>query len=123
MTVSPFSPDELAAWRARLLALHATLRGEMQALSNERAAEPGAETQRAREIEAAIVQADADLIADIALAVRRIDSGLPVPFGICARTGQPIEAERLELVPWTRWCAAAARRPARCAEVSMGSRN
>ncbi len=110
-----FDPSELADWRIRLVALRSTLCAEARSLASTALAEASgddagqADVERAMAVEFATVDSDADLIAEIDLAIRRIDFGQPAPFGICVRTGRPIELERLDLVPWTPWCAAAAR--------------
>jgi RNA polymerase-binding transcription factor DksA len=41
-----------------------------------------------------------EMLIDVLDAVRRIEQGL---FGICERTGQPIEANRLTAIPWARY--------------------
>ena len=39
-------------------------------------------------------------IVDVLEAIRRIERGT---YGICELTGEPIEAERLRAIPWTRY--------------------
>ena len=51
-----------------------------------------------------------DLISKIEGALTRIDEG---SFGRCAACGQPIEAERLDALPYTTLCLADARRRSR----------
>jgi RNA polymerase-binding transcription factor DksA len=41
-----------------------------------------------------------ELLGEVLDAIRRIERGA---FGICERTGQPIEKERLKAIPWTRY--------------------
>ncbi len=48
-----------------------------------------------------------DLLRAIDRALQRMENGT---YGLCERCGQPIERERLELIPWTNICASCARR-------------
>ncbi len=48
-------------------------------------------------------------LAEVVAALARLRNG---SYGFCEATGAPIEPERLRAVPWTRLCAAAARRVA-----------
>lgn len=41
-----------------------------------------------------------DMLGEVLDAIRRIEQGT---FGVCERTGQPIEPERLEAIPWARY--------------------
>jgi RNA polymerase-binding protein DksA len=41
------------------------------------------------------------VLAEIDAALKRIDEGT---FGVCTRCGQPIDAERLEALPWATLC-------------------
>jgi len=56
------------------------------------------------EIENALGLMDSErkLIVEIDDALDRIENGT---YGICEGTGQPIPKERLEAIPWTRYCA------------------
>jgi len=44
-----------------------------------------------------------DDLAETEAALHRIEQG---HYGLCVCCGKPIEAERLSLLPATRWCAA-----------------
>ena len=44
---------------------------------------------------------DADVLKQVRDALGRVDDGT---FGTCIVDGGPIEAERLEALPWTRYC-------------------
>ena len=46
------------------------------------------------------VSATKDTIFEVVAAIRRIERGT---YGICEMTGEPIEAERLTAIPWTRY--------------------
>lgn len=50
------------------------------------------------------VSSEQDAVYEIDEAMMRIRRGT---YGVCELTGKPIERERLEAVPWTRFCAAA----------------
>jgi RNA polymerase-binding transcription factor DksA len=41
-----------------------------------------------------------DILAQVLDAIRRIERGT---YGICEITGEPIEVERLQAIPWTRY--------------------
>lgn len=41
-----------------------------------------------------------DIIHEVLAAIRRIERGT---YGICELTGKPIEASRLQAIPWTRY--------------------
>lgn len=53
-----------------------------------------------------MMSADQDALYEIDEALSRIRSGT---YGICEISGQPIEAERLEAIPWTRFSLEAQR--------------
>ncbi len=44
-------------------------------------------------------------LKEIEHAIKKMDQG---KYGVCENCGKPIEMERLELLPWTRYCAACA---------------
>jgi RNA polymerase-binding transcription factor len=50
------------------------------------------------------VEADTDtsLLAQVRAALARINAGT---FGVCEVDGEPIDAKRLEALPWTPYCA------------------
>jgi len=47
-----------------------------------------------------MISADQQAIYEIEQAIDRIRNGT---YGICELTGRPIERERLEIIPWTRY--------------------
>jgi DnaK suppressor protein len=49
-----------------------------------------------------LMDSERKLIVEIDDALDRIENGT---YGICEGTGQPIPKERLEAIPWTRYCA------------------
>ena len=50
------------------------------------------------------ISSEQDAVYEIEEALDRIQNGA---YGICEATGKPIEARRLEAIPWTRFSAAA----------------
>ena len=42
-----------------------------------------------------------ELLWQIDRAIRKIQTGKPIPYGICEHTLQPIAKNRLQLLPWT----------------------
>ena len=112
---SPFAPEELAAWRRRLVEHARSLSADVAALiaeavpqervgPNYHITENGSELQTAQ-IDASESAADRDVLRSVERAVAKIDTGLPLPFGLCEVSGREIERERLELMPWTPVCA------------------
>ena len=51
-----------------------------------------------------MLSSEQSALYEIEAAMDRISNG---SYGICELTGQPIEAGRLQAIPWTRFCAAA----------------
>ena len=50
---------------------------------------------------------DISLLRDIDRALKRLDRG---EYGTCIRCGKEIEVERLEILPWTPYCAECAKK-------------
>jgi RNA polymerase-binding transcription factor DksA len=114
-TPSPFTPEQLAAWRGRLVVQARSLKADVAALDDEavlqeRVApnhnlpESGSELQSAEIVGSAATDEQEELRL-VLRALRKIDTAEPMPFGLCEVTGAPIERERLELMPWTPVCA------------------
>lgn len=57
-----------------------------------------------QEQEVSRLSSEARVLEDIDDALRRVRAA-PDEFGRCERCGRPIAPERLELVPWARFCA------------------
>lgn len=57
-----------------------------------------------REFAANLLSSEQDVLYEIDEALRRIEAGT---YGICEATGQPIEYERLKVLPFARYCVAA----------------
>ena len=66
--------------------------------------EPGDQSvaDELRETYFTLAQSDSQLLANVRGALRRLEDGT---YGRCVVDGGPIEAERLEAVPWTAFCA------------------
>lgn len=55
-----------------------------------------------RDLLLTLSEADREHVEEIEEALRRMDEGT---YGICEYTGEPISVERLQQVPWARYCA------------------
>jgi RNA polymerase-binding transcription factor DksA len=109
---SPFTAAELARWRDRLAASRERIRGALTmlhddaqagdhvSLSSNHLAEGAADAQE-QDISAVTATEEGAQLALIERALRKIDTGRPLPFGLCEWSERPIAAERLELMPWT----------------------
>jgi RNA polymerase-binding transcription factor DksA len=106
------SPQDLARWKARLLVEQRRISGDLDALALETAPTEhisvssnhlaeGASDAQDQDMQAQSTHEDHQLLQLIERALAKIDSGKPVPFGICEWNKQPISRERLELLPWT----------------------
>ena len=79
------------------------------------AGEPDRPTAAHREVTQALRRAAERVLADIEAALTRLDLGR---YGVCDFCGEPIQPERLEAVPMSRYCSLCeaqrrARRPRR----------
>ncbi len=61
------------------------------------------------------LSAEQDALYEIEEALRRIQAGT---YGLCEKTGQPIGAERLRAIPWTRFCREAEQSLERAGQVA-----
>jgi RNA polymerase-binding transcription factor DksA len=57
-----------------------------------------------RDLALSLLSSEQDAVYEIEDALTRIRDGV---YGICELTGKPIEPERLEVIPWTRFSAGA----------------
>ena len=60
-----------------------------------------------REIDYSLEENSEELLGEIDAALKRIEDGT---YGICEGCGKPIGEERLEAIPWTRFCIDDARK-------------
>ena len=117
--VSPFTTAELAEWREVLRARGRSLGSDIDALrddtvgsekvsiSSNHLAE-GASDAQEQDLSVIASGSDKELLWQIDRALRKIDTSVPLPFGLCEHTRQPIAPERLSLMPWTPFSAQAA---------------
>jgi RNA polymerase-binding transcription factor DksA len=54
-----------------------------------------------RELEEGLEEGAQQTLADVELALRKLDDGT---FGNCEICGKPVSAERLAAIPWARFC-------------------
>jgi DnaK suppressor protein len=98
--------------RARLEQERASLRSDIAALEAENQAPQddagignhiadGATEVFGRERDLALRSNAQDLLEQVEAAIKRIDEGR---YGICARCGQPIAADRLQALPYAIYC-------------------
>ncbi len=109
---SPFSADELGKWRARLLAQRYQVTNDIADLEKDameaedghttplHAAERGSDADL-QDVSLALAGQEKDLLWQIDRALRKIDVGRPIPYGLCEHTREPINKNRLEAIPWT----------------------
>jgi RNA polymerase-binding transcription factor DksA len=113
---APSSPvDPRWAWHHRtLLRLRERLADEHGARLHTAAAPAGHEAvgfadsvsdQNERDLNLAELRAEENQLGEVDAALARLRAGT---YGVCEDTGQPISAERLHAVPWTRFCREAA---------------
>jgi DnaK suppressor protein len=102
--------QQIAKLRQRLLSERARLRGDEETLTpvrepDERAADPMDEAESNIVQHEALGRAahDRSHLADIERALAKIEAGT---YGVSEVSGEPIDYERLEAVPWARYTAA-----------------
>jgi len=111
---APFSPEEIARWRQRLIDLRQQLIYDIDQLETEINEDDGAivvveaEEEQLNEVEREEVEQARRTLADVDQALERINNNGARRFGICEETGGIIERERLELMPWTSVSSAGA---------------
>ena len=109
---SPFTAEELSKWRARLLAQRYQVTDDIADLEKDameaedghttplHAAERGSDADL-QDVSLALAGQEKDLLWQIDRALRKIDVGRPIPYGLCEHTREPINKNRLEAIPWT----------------------
>jgi len=96
-------------YRQRLLGLERDLTNRLgekvEAARNARDEQPDlsdlAVADELKEESFALAETDSEILGEVRAALGRIGEGT---YGKCAVDGAPIEAKRLEAVPWTRYC-------------------
>ena len=106
-------PAKWARYHTELVQLRDYLTGERRTRTANAQAEPTVSGQHMadtatdsydRDWALAMASSDQTLLYEVNEALKRIADGT---FGTCELTGQPVEAERLKALPWTRFSAAA----------------
>lgn len=105
---SPLSPEELQEFEKLLLNLRDQVVDEISSLTADnlsgktfgRTGEEGTDNFN-REFALKLVSSEQDIIYEIDEALRRIASGT---YGLCEVSGEPIEKERLKVMPHARHC-------------------
>ncbi len=111
------TPDELQHARERLEAMRAEQQaiiadmttGEEQVMPSDPQhagnvsddSADDADAMYAAELNQGLVMNAQDILDQIDLALRRIDAGT---YGLCAICGKPIDARRLEVLPYAQYC-------------------
>ncbi|MBA2481925.1 MAG: hypothetical protein H0V44_14765 [Planctomycetes bacterium] len=116
---SPYSQEELAKWRAVLVQRRNAMADDISALEREaiptehlsvssnHLAEGGSDAQE-QDFSAIASASEKELVWQVDRAIRKIDSGRPLAFGLCEHTRSAIAPERLALMPWTPFSTEAA---------------
>jgi RNA polymerase-binding transcription factor DksA len=109
---SPFTADELREWRRTLLEHRSEISQDIQHLEQDameaedghttpnHIAERGSDAEM-QDISLGLAGEEQSVLWQIDRALRKIDSGVPLPFGLCEHSKQPIPKTRLQLIPWT----------------------
>jgi RNA polymerase-binding transcription factor DksA len=109
---SPFTAEELSKWRSRLMAQRYQVSNDIADLEKDameaedghttplHAAERGSDADL-QDVSLALAGQEKDLLWQIDRALRKIDVGRPIPYGLCEHTREPINKNRLEAIPWT----------------------
>ncbi|MEO1585246.1 MAG: TraR/DksA family transcriptional regulator [Planctomycetota bacterium] len=115
---SPYKKRELDAFRETLMLKRRELAGDVEEMERgmaalgDRGGDPALDVAEQgsdaydQSLSIGLAEADRKLIREIDEAIKRIDEGV---FGVCEVTKEPIGAERLKELPWTRLSIEAAR--------------
>jgi DnaK suppressor protein len=109
---SPFDRSELAEWRRTLLEHRNEISQDIQHLEQgameaedghttpNHIAERGSDAEM-QDMSLGLAGEEQIVLWQIDRALRKIDNGIPLPFGLCEHSKQPIPKTRLQLIPWT----------------------
>jgi RNA polymerase-binding transcription factor DksA len=109
---SPFSHTELKEWRQVLLERRAEIATDINHLEKDameaedghttpnHIAERGSDAEM-QDMSLGLAGEEQAVLWQIDRAIRKIDTGEPLAFGICEHTRAPISKNRLQLIPWT----------------------
>lgn len=107
-----FPAEELGKWRDLLQQRRREIAGDIGSLEKDameaedghttpnHIAERGSDAEL-QDVSLNIAGDEKALIWQIDRALRKIDTSKPLPFGLCEHTRQPIQKNRLQLLPWT----------------------
>jgi RNA polymerase-binding transcription factor DksA len=109
---SPFPAAEVKKWRALLVQKRQEITEDIRDLVKDAMdAEDGhvAPTHQAdrgsdvdfQEMSLGMIGNEEEILWQIDRAIRKIDTGDPLPYGLCEHTQEPIPKTRLKLLPWT----------------------
>jgi RNA polymerase-binding transcription factor DksA len=108
----PFSPVELREWREALLQRRMEISNDIAGLVKDameaedghttpnHIAERGSDADL-QDMSLSMAGDEEAILWQIDRALRKIDKGSPIPFGLCEYTKEPIAKSRLQLIPWT----------------------
>jgi RNA polymerase-binding transcription factor DksA len=108
----PFTKAELSKWREVLVAKSSDLSEDIRDMVRDAMDGEDGHTQPThqadrgsdadfQELNLAMLDDEETLLWQVKRAIRKIDLGEPLPFGICEHTQKPIPKSRLKLLPWT----------------------
>jgi len=110
--ICPFPPDELAKWRELLVTRRIEITEDILGLEKDameaedghttpqHSAERGSDADL-QDTSLSLAGEEKALVWQIDRAIRKIDLGRPIPFGLCEHTREIIPKSRLQLIPWT----------------------
>ncbi|MBN8527268.1 MAG: hypothetical protein J0M02_18195 [Planctomycetes bacterium] len=108
----PFPKDELSQWRQVLLDHRAEISQDISHLERDameaedghttpnHLAERGSDAEM-QDMSLGLAGEEQIVLWQIDRALRKIDTGHPLPFGLCEHSKQAIPKSRLQLIPWT----------------------
>lgn len=108
----PFATDELVLWRRMLLERRSEITNDIAGLVKDameaedghttpnHIAERGSDADL-QDMSLGMVGEEETILWQIDRALRKIDKNMPLPFGLCEFTKDPIPKSRLQLIPWT----------------------
>jgi len=108
----PFPSDELAKWREALLQRRSEISSDIAGLVKDameaedghttpnHIAERGSDADL-QDMSLGMAGEEEVILWQIDRAIRKIDKGVPLPYGLCEFSKEPISRSRLQLIPWT----------------------
>jgi RNA polymerase-binding transcription factor DksA len=108
----PFPTDELVRWRQVLIERRSEITNDIAGLVKDameaedghttpnHIAERGSDADL-QDMSLGMVGEEETILWQIDRALRKIEKSMPLPFGLCEFTKEPIPKTRLQLIPWT----------------------